>query len=641
MASATPRERLPAEPDLLVGLAGLAVAVVLFPLRFLSGQLFIQVLPPVLGLGSLVYLVGRVRAGEYERAIERRRVGVDGRVVAGLTALGIGGLALFGATAGGRTTTFLLASGLVGTAILAQILFLDDDALGPGLVLGQLLALALVVRFTALLSTPGLIGVDSWTHLTDYAAAIQATDSLSAIADVKYRTAPLFHVLVVIAADAIGVGLRAATYVSMGLALPLSTLLLYAIGTLLFDRRWALLAAGLFVMADHVIRWGVHIIPTSMGLVFFLGALAGATRLLAGDTRRATYAIVVAFGIATALTHQISAFILLVVLGVGAVVGSLGSVLPGDFDRAGSLWPVFALVTAFVAALWSITPYRDSVFALELLDTVDRAIATSVGFLNLAGPDPSGAGGASSAAGVPIDIAFADALGFFALFFAVVIGTVAVFRRRNATPATVTYAVAAVVLATFTFGLPLFGFTTFLPGRWYAFMYVPMALLAALGCRFAVRRLSPRMAMTGLLVFALVVPGAMAINHKGTPDSPVFDQEFPTYAYDETELSAVETVGATRPEVADPIYTDHPYRTVFERSGATPANMLAVEDGEIVHDTVVYRQYQSTGAPVVLVGNESQTRRLAPSEVCREDMHRLYANSNVTVCTGIDGIDGA
>ncbi|WP_018258979.1 hypothetical protein [Halomicrobium katesii] len=641
MASATPRERLPAEPDLLVGLAGLAVAVVLFPLRFLSGQLFIQVLPPVLGLGSLVYLVGRVRAGEYERAIERRRVGVDGRVVAGLTALGIGGLALFGASAGGRTTTFLLASGLVGTAILVQILFLDDDALGPGLVLGQLLALALVVRFTALLSTPGLIGVDSWTHLTDYAAAIQSTDSLSAIADVKYRTAPLFHVLVVIAADAIGVGLRAATYVSMGLALPLSTLLVYAIGTLLFDRRWALLAAGLFAMADHVIRWGVHIIPTSMGLVFFLGALAGTTRLLAGDTRRATYAIVVAFGIATALTHQISAFILLVVLGVGAVVGSLGSVLPGDFDRAGSLWPVFALVTAFVAALWSITPYRDSVFALELLDTVDRAIATSVGFLNLSGPDPGGAGGASSAAGVRIGVAFADALGFFALLFAVVIGTVAVFRRRNATPATVTVAAAAVVLATFTFGLPLFGFTTFLPGRWYAFMYAPMALLAALGCRFAVRRLSPRMAMTGLLVFALVVPGAMAINHKGTPESPVFDQEYSTYAYDETELSAVETVGATRPEAADPVYTDHPYRTVFERSGATPANMLAVEDGEIYHDTVVYRQYQSTGAPVVLVDNESRTRRVAPSEVCREDMHRLYANSNVTVCTGIDEIDGA
>ena len=641
MASATRSSRLPAEPDLLVGLAGLAVAIVLFPLRFLSEQLFIQVLPPLLGVGCLLYLLGRLRSTDHETRVARRRVGVDGRVAAGLTALGIGGLALLGATAGGRTLTFLLASGVVGSAILAQILFLDDEALGPGLILGQLLALALVVRFTALLSTPGLIGVDSWTHLTEYAAAIQSEDSLAAIGDVKYRTAPLFHVLVVVAADAIGVGLREATYLSMGLALPLSTLLLYAIGALLLERRWALLAAGLFVMADHVVRWGVHVIPTSMGLVFFLGALAGTTRLLGGDTRYTTYAVVLAFGVATALTHQISAFILLVVLGVGALVQTLRSVVPGDAASAASLWPVFLLETGFVAVLWSITPYRDSVFVLELLDTVDRAVATSVGFLNLAGPAPGGDGGPGAGAGTPIDVAALDALGFFALFFVVVVGTVAVFRRRNASPATVTYAIAAVALAGFTFGLPLFGFTTFLPGRWYAFMYVPMVIVAAVGCRFAVRHLSPRVAMTGLLLFALVLPGAMALNHKGTPDSPVFDQHYATYAYEETELAAVETVGATRPETADPIYTDHPYRTVFERTGAAPANMLAVEDGTIYHDTVVYRKYQSAGAPVMLVGNGSATHRVAPSAVCHPDMHRLYANSNVTVCTGIDGIDGA
>jgi hypothetical protein len=388
MASANRSRRLPTEPDLLVGLAGLAVAIVLFPLRFLSGQLFIQVLPPVLGLGCLLYLFGRLRSNDHEAKLARRRIGVDGRVAAGLTALGIGGLALLGATSGGRTPTFLLASGLVGSAILAQILFLDDEALGPGLILGQLLALAIVVRFTALLTTPGLIGVDSWTHLTDYAAAIRAEDSLAAISDVKYRTAPLFHVLVVLAADAIGVGLREATYVSMGLALPLATLLLYATGALVLERRWALFAAGLFVVADHVVRWGVHLIPTSMGLVFFLGALAGATRILGGDTRYTSYAVVLAFGIATALTHQISAFILLVVLGVGAVVRTLAPAVLDDGDRAGSLWPVFLLEAGFVAALWSITPYRGSVFVLELLDTVDRAVQTSVGFLNLAGPAP-------------------------------------------------------------------------------------------------------------------------------------------------------------------------------------------------------------------------------------------------------------
>lgn len=639
MADPTTNWRFSFEPDLLVVGLGLFLAVVLFPLRFLSEQLFIQVLPPLLGVACLVYLAGRYRGSDYSLAFERRRLGIDGRVIGGLTLLGLGGLALLGATSGGRTIAFLAATGVVGSAILAQILFLDDDAISVGLILTQILGLALVVRFTALLTTPGLIGVDSWTHLTDYAAAIRTEDSLAAIADVKYRTAPLFHILVVVAADALDVGLRTATYASLGLALPLATLLCYATAHLLFERRWALLSAAVFAMADHVVRWGVHIIPTSMGLVFFLGALAGATRLLGGDTRLSSYVLVIAFGIATALTHQISAFILLVVLGVGVLVQFLSPIILDDPRRGGALWPVFLLETAFVVGLWSITPYRDSVFVNELIGTVEETMATSVGFLNLAGSAPTGPG-ESATAGTPITVAFADSLGFFVLLFVVVLGGVAVFRHRNASPATAMYAVAAGVLALFTFGLPLFGFNTFLPGRWYAFMYVPMAFVAAAGCRFAVRHLSPRVAMTGLVVFALLLPGAMAINHKGTPENPVFDKEHVTFAYEDSELAAVETVRKTRPEGADPIYTDHPYRTVFERTGATPANMLAVEDGEIVHDTVVYRRYQSSGAPVILENDTSVTQRMSPAQVCRPEMHRLYSNGDVTVCTGIDGIDG-
>ena len=632
--------RLPVAPDVAIVGLGLLVAVVLFPLRFLSEQLFIQVLPPLIGTACLVYLAGRYRNVADPIGFDRRRLGTDGRVAAGLTFLGIGILALVGATQSGRTVPFLAVTGLVGSAILAQILFLDDEALGVGVVLTQVLALAIVVRFTALLTTPGLVGVDSWTHLTEYATAIRAEDSLSAIAGVKYRTAPLFHVLVVVAADALGAPLRTATYLSLGLALPLATTLCYTIGTFLFEERCALLAAAVFATSDHVVRWGVHIIPTSMGLVFFLGSLVAATRLVAGDTRWSSYLLVAAFGVATALAHQISAFILLVVLGVGSAVQLLWPLLSTDARRGGWLWPVFLLETGVVLGLWSVTPYHDSTFITELLETIERTVATSVGFLNLASSEPTGPGGAAGA-GTPIGIEFLDALGFFALSFAVVLGGVAVFRRHNASPAMGTYAVAAGVLTVFTFGLPLFGFNTFLPGRWYAFMYVPMAIVAAVGCRFAVRQFSPRTAMTGLLVLALVLPGGMAINHKGTPEAPVFDEEYVTYAYDGAELTAVETVRETRPDSADPIYTDHPYRTVFERTGATPANVLAIEDGVIVHDTVVYRQYQSRGAPVLMIGDTAVNRQVSLEEVCRREMHRLYSNGDVVVCTGVDGIDGA
>jgi len=162
-------------------------------------------------------------------------------------------------------------------------------------------------------------------------------------------------------------------------------------------------------------------------------------------------------------------------------------------------------------------------------------------------------------------VEFVDALGFFPLLTAVVLGSLTLFRSDRFSQLSLTYAVAAAGMLVVVLGLPLFGLNLFLPGRWYAFMYAPMAIIAAIGVRYLSTRLSSRTVVAGLLVLALVFPGAMLASQKAALGDPMFDDHYPRYSGTSSELAAVETVSAIHPDEAAPLQTDHPFRTLFVR----------------------------------------------------------------------------
>ncbi|MFB6075100.1 MAG: hypothetical protein ABEJ89_08815 [Haloarculaceae archaeon] len=618
------------QPDRAAAVAGLVLAVLLFPLRFYSGEVYVQVLPPLLAVASLLYLLAR-------RFPDRPGTGLEGtlssgptRAAAGLTFVGVGLLALLAAQAGGRTPIFFVVAAAIGTGILAQVLLVERAALRPGLVLAELLSFALVVRYAAILTTPGLVGVDIWTHVTDYAASIQAANSLAPLSDVKYGAAPFYHVLVVTVADATGLSLKLSAFLAVGLVVTVGCLLLYGTVSHFLPRRWALFAVSLFVMADHVIRWGIHLIPTSLGLVFFLGALYAITRLYYDEARGRDYVLALVFCVGTVLTHQLSAFVLMVVLGAGAAAHLADRFRAGSSAGRPALGSLFLVQTGLVTASFAQTPYHDTSLLSGLVGAFSHSLTTTVGFLNLA----SSTGGEAAALGVtptPFAVSFVDALGFFALLLVVVVGSLTVLRRDSSTLVLSTYFAAAVATAVVTLGFPLFGFNLVLPSRWYAFMYAPMAGVAALGCWFLARRLPRRAALGGLLALALVFPGAMLIQHKATPENPVFEEQYTRYSYTSEELAAVRTIGAHRPASAGPLYADHPYRTVFTRSGSYAANPIVLVGGAASHDAVVYRHYDSVGAPVFLAGESAVTIQRTRQQICG-GRDRVYDDAAVTLC---------
>ncbi|WP_123539030.1 hypothetical protein [Halosimplex salinum] len=655
--------------DVLMAAVGLVIGVGLLPLAVLSSEAYVQTVPPVLVAACAVYLYSTRRETSASR--DRLTVGGSGVAAAELTGIGLVAVATAAALAGTRTLLVILLAGAVGAFILLQIVFLSDEALDERLVLVQILAHAFVVRFAGLFTTPGFIGVDSWTHVTQYAAPVLEAGSLAPISDVKYYFAPFHHLTNVVGTELLGVPLRLSLYLVLGSVLVFGVLLVYGTARYFVDLRWALFATGAFAMTDQAIRWGMHVIPTSLGLVFFLGVVFSVTRLLHAETTRADWAMLCGFIVAVSLTHQVSAFVSLVFMGSAVVaqvlVGHVDWAIPADHrttsgnltapTRDGSesgdpitdgasrtladtvpLHGVFAFHLVFTGALWAITPWSGERFLPRIVALFWLTVQRSAGFLNLVPEESGGAAAAGGTQAVTAQLAgYIDAVGFLVLLFAALVGSFALVRRHRSPQASHTVVVAIAVMLFFSLGLPLFGIRTFLPGRWYAFAYALMAVVGAAGLRYVGLEFSTRAVAALLVVLVLVFPFAMVAGKKATLDDPTFDEQWPKYSYTESEIAAMGTIGETTPGSEDALFTDHPYRTAFESSGAffgATINLTRVDGTDPPYDRVVYRDYQSSGAPQFTIEKGVVvTRQVSRDQICPESSNVVYQNQDAELCT--------
>ncbi|WP_276301581.1 hypothetical protein [Halorussus lipolyticus] len=639
--------------DVWGAVAGLFVAVVLFPMRFLASQIYVETIPLVVGGACLLYLF-TVREDIRETGLPELSGGFA-RVLPGVVFAGIGVMAALAAISGGRTVGFLALAGVVTSAMLVQIAFVAEEELDVRLLLAQILGLAFVVRFTALYLTPGLVGIDAWSHVYEYADAIRGAHSLEAIGDTKYFAAPLYHLLVVTAGEVLGTSLRQALFLSMGVLMALVPLFVYVTARFFVPVRWALFGTAMVAVSDQVVRWSIHVIPTSLGLFFFGAIFYSLSRLFYTESPRRNVALVVLFSVAVILTHQVSSFIVLVLVGAGVLAQfavqlsarwGLGPLAPTDEDGRAeeaegavenvNLLGVLAFDLGLLVFMWSITPYGDDSFLQTVLDWLALTLANSARFLNLAGPSGTGGGGGGDPSLLAEIATYIDAGGILLLLFATVTGSLVALRRSRARQRAYTFVGAIVIMLAFAFVLPLFGIRTFLPSRWFAFLHVMMVVVGVVGLHYLSRTLPREAAVALVVVFAAVFPAVMMLSVSGTRDNPVVTGERTRYAYTGSEIAAVRTIGDIRPNDDRPLYTDHPYKAVFKRTGAHESEILQLtEDDRPAPDSgvVVYREYQSYGgAQFESPGGYTPIRHLAPEAVCGDRSSSVYANGDVQMC---------
>ncbi|WP_368408590.1 hypothetical protein [Halorussus halophilus] len=637
--------------DVNAAVIGLVMALAMFPLRFVIDQIYVETVPLVLGLACLLYLAAAY-TDNFSSGLPTVSRPVS-RLLPSIALVGMAMLILVAVLSGGRTLLFYSIAGITGTVVLIQTLFTHEEDFQTALYLFEIVTLAFIVRFAALYTTPGLIGIDIWTHIYGLAAQIQEANSLSAIANNKHVASPLFHLIVVTTSMFADVSLRTGLYLSIGIVMPLSVLLVYATTAHIVNARWAVIAALLFSFGDYFIEWGIHLIPTSHGLIFYLAVLYMLVRVMRTDYRMRDFGLLVFLTVAVIFTHQVSSFIMLVLLGaalLAQLVLQLGLFDPPDAKGAlGSKNPanlVGLLVFDMGLAIftWSLTPYNQGSFLGTVLSYLTETIESSAGFGNTAQ-------GVQEVEGVASQIpdptlleqvtTYIDATGFLLLLFGAFVGCLYVVNRRHARHSVFTLLISSAFMLVFVLGLPMFGIRNFIPQRWFAFLYAPLAILTAVGFRYFSAELDPRIFAVGLVIFALVFPGAMVMSNNGTLDNPAFDHQT-RVSYTQTELAAVDSIAEMTgsPESGnllpqEVIYSDQPYYQVFMRTGSYPAEMATVpaNDTQVNRNVTVYREYQSTGAPLWNVGTGvGWSSQIDKSRMCRPNQATLYTNGDVRLC---------
>ncbi|MEM4780737.1 MAG: hypothetical protein QXG03_04140 [Halalkalicoccus sp.] len=635
--------------DVIGAVLALVLAVALLPLRLLAANFYIVAIPVALAVASGLYLLA-VRTKNTE-GLPTLPLWA-GRLLPSLVFLTTALLVFLGLYQGGRTPAFYAISILVGIMLFAQIFFTRERDLVPWLLLIQILAFAFTIRYVSLLTTPGYTGIDVWTHVPNWSVTIAETGSLGFLEGNKYYASPLFH-LAVVATSLLGdVSVRNGLFLSVGFAMAFSPLFVYIASRLFVSARWSLFAAAIYAVSAHTVEWSIHLIPTGLGLIFFLGVFYLLVRVLDVSPGGREFTLIVVLSVATILTHQISAFIMLILTGAGLLAHLLLRFelfrppnrfrgLQSDQGDSVSLTGLLAFDLGFITFMWSLTPYHGDTF-----------LATTFSFFRNTLEESAGLGDTTGTRSEPaVDptlleqaIQYIDAAVFLIPFALAVVGCFYVLRRRNISHGAVMCGASIVVMLVFIFGFPMFGVRTFIPQRWYAFLAAPMALLAAVGVAYLARRLTTPVVFAVLLVFALAFPMVTFVATDGTIDSPPFEGTQTQYSYNQAELSAVDTIGDIRPideEAGEVYHTDHPYNTVFSRAGPGPGVAANITpEGLENSDTVIYREYQGTGGAFFVEDEErSATPEMSRSELCGAERHYAYDNGDVTMCTATWDVD--
>ena len=554
-----------------------------------GASVYVRTLPPVVALGALAYLMLAERepgAGNPGPRLPRP----VSMALPSLVLVGSAALLAVGVLAGGRGAGFHLASVLLGSLVFAQIAFVRERRLSATVVLSQVIALALAIRLTVLLTTPGYVGLDTWSHMPTHVEGILAAESLEPLEGNKYYFAPLYHLLIVATALAGDIPVRLATVLSVGLVVPVATTLLaYLLGRTLLSARWAAFAAGAFTFSGPAVLWGIYPVPTSVGLLLVAALFVSLLRIVQVGYRIEELTLFATLFGGLIFTHQVSSAIAATVVGA-AVLAQFALALPRLVARGRprpvNVLPLFVPFVVLLLAIWTVTPFTGTEYSFldRSLLFLRETLGTQAGWLTpaieLRAPE------AEYGLRPPGDWTYyTEAVGLLALSLLGTVGAFLALERRG-------HAHLSVLLATLALGAvavvtPALGLENFLPSRWVAFLFLPLSVLTAAGLAW----LRPRLPATGgavlLVVLCLVLPGAMVLSTPGTVEDPTHEDRV-VFAFSESELAAVETLGE---RTTTPLGTDFLYAEVFDRTETAPSRIAAPENAD--QQVILYRENTS------------------------------------------------
>jgi hypothetical protein len=386
-------------------------------------------------------------------------------------------------------------------------------------------------------------GIDIYDHV-GFTSGVITAESLAGMGQTKYFYAPVYHLLAGWSSLLLDIPLRHALFLVVSVAVTvLPSLVVYLLGTRVLDRTTGLIAALLLTGSDFLVQWGIRPTPTSLGVVFSGFAILATLDYLGIDshTSRTTSRKLILSGLFLVVLnflHQFSLFVTVILL--GAIL--LGVAL---YDSSvSSTFFNLSIITGLILFLnFTITKYagpgtdesfrdvvlRNFVFTILQTSAYARVDRDTTDVVPIFPTDPTITRPGAEGLSVP------HVLGSSILLTFGILGVLLLVDRSRRTERSrwgFAVGMAAGVSLLITLIGPVFGIRSLIPFRWFAFIYLPLSLLAAHGFWSLLRWGGRRTRRQYLLVVAgmgMLVCAPyflfMAGNFAAAPDGPLFEDD--------------------------------------------------------------------------------------------------------------------
>lgn len=201
------------------------------------------------------------------------------------------------------------------SAIIAVEIFSTTDSHRFGSIFAKIVILSLVIRGGIYFNYPSIMGYDAYFH-TKIADIIMLTGSVPSfeISD-KYVYAPIVHILIASVGVLCHIPIKYAIFLSIGIVSVISTLFLYMIGRNIAGPQIGLFAVLLANLTNDLIVRGITNITADSLVICYLMVML---YLIFTDTDRIIIwdSLLIFFSFLLVITHQLSTFVVFLILSV-------------------------------------------------------------------------------------------------------------------------------------------------------------------------------------------------------------------------------------------------------------------------------------------------------------------------------------
>ncbi|MDS0280782.1 ArnT family glycosyltransferase [Haloarcula onubensis] len=489
---------------LISGLVGIGVATT-------YTNSYTLVVPPALIVGVVIF-----RFSSGDRVINTNSY-IQTRLLLSVIIIGFGlVIFLFINSQYQRTSeVHILIAGLYGAAALLA-------SMRPYIALYSGLSIGVLQRAMIYYSSATQFGLDTLFHqqMASRIAEVGSTQPLQ-MAESKYFATPFYHLLGSISVQIGGTTIRNAGFVIATIvAVIIPVAIIFTICQNCWNLRAGALAAILFLLSDYAIYFAMRPRPLSLSFGFFSILLIGLYRYITTrDIRH--YCVFVAAMLGSVLTGHFVPFLLL--LATILICGTYYIISPQKL-RSVLLYPLIATVA--VMSSWILTVYQSGnegqTSFFQSIIQISIFKLQSTGNRNTVLPESEHYIVPGANALDPIQIAPTGIL------IAMAVAGLISIRFREDGNKSITLSLAGIfgIFSVFAFAGPLVGFSLLQPHRWFAFIYVPVTILA--GVYLSSLNLDffrDSQIISGIIILVLVSSTAMLAggNYRGGQDGPIID----------------------------------------------------------------------------------------------------------------------